>query len=422
MDINTSLQPIIASMVNDLKASMQKELKDQVSAEVVKTLATTELTSIITGLITDQIRARVDKFDFPKTSEIELQKILQQITNHVNKSLIDQATAQITNYIGQKVAQIDLREAVQSVIRTSLGDTLTAGSFPEASIPHTSIDFKGFKTSGNNITGGIISNFGSIGIEDRATRVQMTLLDHAVAFEGPVWGPELKIKGNVTVDGTLIVNGDVATDTPVFLKLVNETSDAVRANLNTELFAGFSATLFDKIREEGIDLDKVTQNGKEVVSGNRLGYHIVDTNIQRLGVVNDLQTSGENLFVDTLYVTQRRVGINTIEPTWALTVWDEEVEIAVSKKSQDTAYINTPRNQTLVLGSNNRQNLVLNPDGSVDIDNLRVGNVPMSSATAIPNYNAITGTIVWNESPGPGGAVGWVCLGGTRWAKFGIIE
>ena len=422
MDINASLQPIIASMVNDLKASMQKELREQVSAEVVKTLATTELTSIITGLITDQIRARVDKFDFPKTSEIELQKILQQVTNHVNKSLTDQTTAQITNYIGQKLAQIDLREAIQSVIRTSLGDTLTAGSFPEASIPHTSIDFKGFKTSGNNIIGGIISNFGSTGIEDRASRVQMTLLDHAVAFEGPVWGPELKIKGNVTVDGTLIVNGDVATDTPVFLKLVDQTSDAVRANLNTELFAGFSATLFDKIRDEGIDLDKVTQKGKEVVSGNRLGYHIVDTNIQRLGVVNDLQTSGENLFVNTLYVTQRRVGINTIEPTWALTVWDEEVEIAVSKKSQDTAWINTPRNQTLILGSNNRQNLVLNPDGSVDIDNLRVGNVPMSSATAIPNYNAITGTLVWNESPGPGGAVGWVCLGGTRWAKFGIIE
>jgi hypothetical protein len=138
--------------------------------------------------------------------------------------------------------------------------------------------------------------------------------------------------------------------------------------------------------------------------------------------VNDLQTSGENLLVDTLYITSKRVGINTIEPSWALSIWDEEVELAFSKRSQDTAYINTPRNQTLVLGSNNRQNLVLNPDGSVDIDNLRVGNVPMSSATAIPNYNSITGTIVWNESPGPGGAVGWVCLGGTRWAKFGIIE
>lgn len=422
MDINASLQPIIASMVNDLKATMQKELKEQVSAEVIKTLATTELTSIITGLITNQIQARVDKFDFNKASELELQKIVQTLTNQINRTLTDSANAQVSNYIKQKLVQVDLQASIQTVIRNALGDTLTAGSFPESSIPHTSIDFKGFKTTGDSITGGIIRNFGSTGIEDRATDVRMTLLDQAVAFEGPIWGPELKIKGNVTVDGTLIVNGAVATNTPVFLKLVDQTSDAVRANLNTELFAGFSDIVFDKIRTEGLDLDKVTQNGKEVVSGNRLGYHIVDTNIQRVGVLNDLQTSGENLFVDTLYVTSRRVGVNTMDPTWALTIWDEEVEIAFSKKSQDTAYINTPRNQTLVLGSNNRSNLLLNPDGSVEVENLRVGNVPMSSATAIPNYNAITGTIVWNESPGPGGAVGWVCLGGTRWAKFGIIE
>jgi hypothetical protein len=422
MDINASLQPIIASMVNDLKGSMQKELKEQVSAEVVKTLATTELTSIITGLITNQIQARVDKFDFSKASELELQKIVQSLTNQINRTLTDSANAQISNYVKQKLIQVDLQASIQSVIRSALGDKLTAGSFPEASIPHTSVDFKGFKITGDSVKGGIIGNFGSTGIEDRASRVALTLMDQASAFEGPIWAPSALIKGNVTIDGTLIVNGDVATDTPVFLKLVNQTSDAVRANLNTELFAGFSATLFDKIRDEGMDLDKITQNGKEVISGNRLGYHIVDTNIQRVGVLNDLQTSGENLFVDTLYVTSKRVGVNTMDPTWALTIWDEEVEIAISKKSQDTAYINAPRNQTLVLGSNNRQNLVLNPDGSVDVDNLRVGNVPMSSATAIPNYNAITGTIVWNESPGPGGAVGWVCLGGTRWAKFGIIE
>jgi len=411
-----------ATMVNDLKASIHKEVKEQISSEVFSAFSTIELTGLITGLITDQIQARLNKFDFNRVSEIELQKIVQGLTNQINTTLVDSANAHISNYVKQKLMHMDLQSSIQSVIQNLLGTSLVGKSFPEGSISHTSVDFTGFKTSGDNIVGGIISNFGSIGIEDRASRVQMTIMDQAIAFEGPVWGPELKIKGNATIDGSLIVNGDVDVGTPVFDKLIAKTSDAVKADLNTELFSGFSHTLFDKIQNEGLDLDKVTQNGKEVVSGNRLGYHIVDTNIQRLGVVNDLQTSGENLLVDTLYVTQRRVGINTIEPSWALTVWDEEVEIAVSKKSQDTAYINTPRNQTLVLGSNNRQNLVLNPDGSVDIDNLRVGNVPMSSATAIPNYNSITGTIVWNESPSPGGPVGWVCLGATRWAKFGMIE
>ena len=81
-----------------------------------------------------------------------------------------------------------------------------------------------------------------------------------------------------------------------------------------------------------------------------------------------------------------------------------------------------PIYQRLVLGANNKDNLILDTDGSVEIENLRVGNTPMSSATAIPDYNAITGTIVWNENPGIGGAVGWICLGDARWAKFGKIE
>ena len=46
----------------------------------------------------------------------------------------------------------------------------------------------------------------------------------------------------------------------------------------------------------------------------------------------------------------------------------------------------------------------------------------MSSAATIPNYEDITGTIVWNESPMQGAPIGWVCLGGTRWAKFGEIN
>jgi hypothetical protein len=412
----------IATMVDDLKASIHKQVREQISSEVFTAFTTIELTGLITGLITDQIQARLNKFDFNRVSEIELQKIVQALTSQINNSLVDSANAHISNYIKQKLMHMDLQSSIQSVIQNLLGNSLLGKSFPEASISHTSIDFTGFKTSGDNVVGGIISNFGSQGIEDRASQVQMTIMDQAVAFESPVWGPELKIKGNATIDGSLTVKGDVDVDTPVFDKLVAKTSDAVRANLNTELFSGFGHTLFDKIRNEGLDLDKITQNSKEVVSGNRLGYHIVDTNIQRVGVLNDLQTSGENLFVDTLYVTSKRVGINTIEPSWALSIWDEEVELAFSKRSKDTAYIHAPRNQRMVLGANNRQNLVLNPDGSVDIDNLRVGNVPMSSATAIPNYNAITGTIVWNESPGHGGAVGWVCLGGTRWAKFGIIE
>jgi hypothetical protein len=176
------------------------------------------------------------------------------------------------------------------------------------------------------------------------------------------------------------------------------------------------------IGQKGIDLKRITQDGREIINGNQLGYHITDSNLQRVGMLRDLQTQGEALLSDTLYVTGKRVGINTIEPSAVFVVWDEEVELVITKHSQDTGYVGMPRFQRLVLGANNKDNLILDTDGSVEIENLRVGNTPMSSATAIPDYNAITGTIVWNENPAQGGPVGWICLGGARWAKFGIIE
>ena len=270
------------------------------------------------------------------------------------------------------------------------------------------------------VKGGIIENFGSTGIDDRATQVQMTLMDQAVAFEKAVWTPSAIIKGKLTVEGDLVVLGDIDSNSPAANTLANMAVEKIKAD--TELLELHSDAMLASIGQKGIDLKRITQDGREIVNGNQLGYHITDSNLQRVGMLRDLQTQGEALLSDTLYVTGKRVGINTIEPSAVFVVWDEEVELVITKHSSDTGYIGMPRFQRLVLGANNKDNLILDTDGSVEIENLRVGNTPMSSATAIPDYNAITGTIVWNENPAQGGPVGWICLGATRWAKFGIIE
>jgi hypothetical protein len=84
--------------------------------------------------------------------------------------------------------------------------------------------------------------------------------------------------------------------------------------------------------------------------------------------------------------------------------------------------IGTVRNQDLIITSNNKKNLVCKGDGSVQVENLIVGTVPMTSASAIPTANMPLGTIVWNDKPEIGKSIGWVSLGGARWAKFGTIE
>ena len=420
MDINQQLQPVVTSLLDSLKGSIEAELRNKISDEVVKTIANTEVNIIVERIITQRLNERVAEFNIETKTRQQLEQTLTQITNQLSTGLAKSANEQITAEVARRVAVMDIGPIIQGIVENKINNLVQTGAFGKESIDHSSINFKGFKFSGDVVKGGIIENFGSTGIDDRSTQVQMTLMDQAVAFEKAVWTPSAIIKGKLTVEGDLVVLGDIDSNSPAANTLANMAVEKIKAD--TELLELHSDAMLASIGQNGIDLKRITQDGREIINGNQLGYHITDSNLQRVGMLRDLQTQGEALLSDTLYVTGKRVGINTIEPSAVFVVWDEEVELVITKHSSDTGYIGMPRFQRLVLGANNKDNLILDTDGSVEIENLRVGNTPMSSATAIPDYNAITGTIVWNENPAQGGPVGWICLGATRWAKFGIIE
>jgi hypothetical protein len=450
MDINQQLQPIVATLLDDLKEKIEAEIRISVTQEMISRISTEELSAqidavinenrntitqeivnkvtsaelftIVDQVIKEQISEKLLKYNIETTTQTQLDNLVKKLTVQIESGLVSAANKQITEDISRKLAQFDISTAMDNLVEKKLGTLASTGRFPQNSIHHTSVNFKDFKISGTQVKGGIVENFSSTGIEDRATKVTLTLLDRASVFENTVFAPKLEVKGNLTVDGTVTLKGDIATDTSAFDTIVEHSKNRVKQEINEELFQGFSATIHKNLVEQGVDLDRITQGGREVIKGPQLGYHIVDSNLQRLGVVNDLQTAGENLLSDTLYVTTRRVGVNTIDPSAVLAVWDEEVELIVAKRKQDTGYIGTTRHQRVILGSNNKENITLNTDGTVEIDQLSIGNVPMSSASVTPNYEGITGQIVWNESPSLGGCVGWICLGKTRWAKFGSIE
>lgn len=422
MDINEHLQPIVAALLESLKTELEEKLQHQISQEVVEKIAAAELDSIVADQIAAHINRRLDGFNFIDVSNQQLTKIVSRVTDSVTKTLNDNASQHIDTFVKQKLSQIEIKPLIDKIVESKVSSLIQVQSFPERSISHTSVNFSGLKLTGDQVTGGIIEKFGSTGIEDLATNVQMTVMDHATAFEGALWAPEATIKGKLVVEGELIINGDISTDSPAFKKLVTSAETNVRDNLNTEFFQGFSDTVFSRIQSEGLDLDKITQGGKDIVKGSQLGYHIVDTNIQRLGVVRDFQTSGENLLSETLYVTNGRVGVNTRDPSAALAVWDEEVEIVASKRGQDRGYIGLPRRQELVIGVNSKDNIVCDVDGGVAVNTITIGGTSMGSVKKVPNIEGTRGQIVWNEFPDIGMPIGWVCLGGHRWAKFGIIE
>lgn len=422
MDINEQLQPIIASLLENVRENIEQEIRAQITNEVINRIANTELTSVITDITVKQLSEKLYKYNIEAITQESLSKIVAEIISQTERSLTQYANKQITAEISQQIAQINIQHLIDVIVGRKLEHAINVGSFPPGSIAASSINFSNWTASGNQIKGGIIQNFSSTGIEDLASFVQLTLMDHACAFEGPVFAPEAHIKGSLTVDGDILLQGKLSADGTALQSILEFTTENVKQNLNEEMFQSYSDVIYKNIQSQGLDLNRINQNGREVVNGSQLGYHITDTNIQKLGLVKDLQTQGENLLSDTLYVSSNRVGVNTVDPSAAFVVWDEEVEMIVVKHKQEMGYIGTARNQKLVLGSNKKENITLHPDGTVHLTNLSIGNISQTSSNAIPNYEGKHGQIVWNELPSLGGPIGWVCLGGARWAKFGKIE
>ena len=115
-----------------------------------------------------------------------------------------------------------------------------------------------------------------------------------------------------------------------------------------------------------------------------------------------------------------RLGINTEEPTSALDVWDDEVQITVRKNKAKTGWIGTNRDHSLDIGVNSDAKIQITQDKTV-IKNPQIGNRTYTEGPSAPGVEGAVGDIHWNSVPEVGKPVGWICLGDRRWAKFGDI-
>jgi hypothetical protein len=412
--------------LDSLVGALSKQILDQVSARVDADLQAT----IASKLRDIDIAARVDVLAQgeakiaaaqyqPNLAAIDKQ--LTTATQAIINNITGTANKLVNEAIQNHVKNIDFNSAIVTTLTNILENKLTHFEFPESSIDSSAIKFTN-PISGDNIEGGIIKGFASVGIDDKSSRIQVTILDSHTVVENHLLSNEITIKNTAKFDGDIQLNGTIEQTSPGFITIVNNAKDQVKADLNEEFFAEFGRLVFERIQRDGIDLNRVTLNGQEIVKDKRLGSAIVASNLQELGVLKELQVSGETLLHNTLYTTSRRVGINTLEPNAALSLWDDEIDINIGKKQQGVAFVGSNRDQLIVLGTNGKTNLILNTDGSVTIPKIQLGNMSISSADTPPNYDAPKATVVFNANPSLGGPLGWVSLGGARWANFGIIE
>ena len=419
MDLNEHLAKIVEGLVADITANVLVRVDSAISTAINNRLASYDYGTHIQEAATATFEKKVAEYT------VDNKKLENRIVDKI-KSTIDETQIQtkelIQNHVTQSLSTINLAKAVNESVSTIISDRITEYTFPPNSIDPGAIKLSNLVISGDNVKGGLVENFSSTGIDDRATGVCLTLFDETTVIENKLLTKDCTIEGYLEINGNLVINGTISEESNFFRSMVSKASSNTLNSLDGSFFSSYSKTVFDKIKTEGLDLNKITLNGQEVLTSSSLGISIVDSNLKSVGELNELTVRGEGLIAQTLYVTPKRVGINTIEPSAAFTVWDEEVEIVGKKKSKDTGMLGTSRQQKLVLSSNNKENVILNEDGSTQIDNLRIGTMQFTTSNTPPNFQSQRCHVVWNTNPNPGGPLGWICLGGANWANFGIID
>lgn len=416
MDIK--LDGFVESLTQQILQQVQSKVDDALRTAIKEQLYNIDIQARVDAAADAAAKLAVEKYQ-PDTANIE-----QQI-NSAAKVIIDSIQANAKNNvestIRDRIANVDFDRLATQSINGHLDSKLKDYAFPANSIPASAIKFD-TAISGDAIEGGIVKNFGSTGIDDKATDCRLTILDDHTVFENNLLAAGLTVKGPTVLEGDVTIKGTIPESSPGFISIVNAAKSRLQAEIGTDMFVQYRDLVFEKIRADGIDLNKITLNGADVIVGNALTANITESNLQKVGVLKELQVKGESLFNNSVYIADKRMGINTIEPGATLSIWDEEVEIQISKKRKDTAFIGSPRYQTVILSSNNKENLTLNTDGSVSVQTLNIGRMQFGTAASAPSHEAPKGTVLFNENPSLGGPLGWVSLGDARWANFGIID
>lgn len=259
--------------------------------------------------------------------------------------------------------------------------------------------------SGDAIHGGRITDFNSTGISDKADNLQLTVENDAVHIK-----KDLIVKGTVSVENLKYVEAQVP-------KL--NVTDAIMIDHN------------------------------EVIWKNTLGKSVKTSSLTQLGILKNLQVE------NTLFVSQKRVGVNTEAPSaeFSVNVDGYEVITTMHEKNayvgthspvpfaigtDNTARITCKSNGDIVLGDEKNKSVNVNVAGRLGVGaknpqeslhvvgNIKFADRTFASGTGIPTEGRWdTGSVIWNDQPEINLPVGWVCIkGGTpgSWRPFGQIN
>lgn len=333
--------------------------------------------------------------------------------------------------------------------------------------------------SGNKIHGGMITNFSSRGISDQATRMIVLVNDDGItvdAIDVDTISGGATVTGDMTVDGlltakTLHVNeitADLRAERAESLEFVGEQTSGKgliwRSNEYSKQLMYYENP--DRIFvSEHLDLARTKYfsiGTVPVITENSLGTGIINSNLNSLGVLNELTVNGNVQFDDFLFweASANRLGLGTESPNGTISVLNDALdsEFIIDGEStqgirignwtnsdlhmitDDTIRLTIKANGNIVVGTQGANNAsvnihgrlglgVTNLDADVSLSTsgpIKIEGKKMQSGSSAPSNGSYNlGDIVWNNNPQPTGYVGWICIReGTPgiWKPFGTIS
>jgi hypothetical protein len=260
----------------------------------------------------------------------------------------------------------------------------------------------------------MITQFASTGIQDLATKCQLTILDDTTGVENRLTAQDIETMGTVSTQD-LVVKGSINVNNRSWQTLAEDVSQKTLDKINEQWRNSLVDQVKTTITQDGIDFKNVTVDGSPLIDGSKLNYKITQSRLTSLGVLEALSVSGEATLNQTATVKRGRLGVNTENPEMALSIWDEEVSVVIGKHKAKQAYIGTNRDQGMAIGVNREPQIEISADGMTSIKRLQVGAYKIAHAAQVPGWSGTRGDLILNNNPGQDRVFAWQCLGGLRW-------
>lgn len=421
---------------DSIERLIEQEIKSTVDSRVHELLGNgawlNDLETQIVRFVQDRVTAKFSNVsavpDLIEAMKSSMRMLLQQeklpgVEQYIDHDVIDRAVDHsIQSLVTQSIQNLTIDQIWIDKIEKLINVNMTQKLMERLSV----IDVTGViaQTVNHNMhtwKQQLKQNFETVGILDQSFRRELTVMDGAVVVESDLFSRSLSVEQDAMIKGACVVNdlvvkGSINTDNHSWQELARSIAADTMSEIDDVWSKKITNQVLEIAREQGIEFAEVKVNGKHVLMDNALGNGITESNLETLGRLRNLTVTGTvNLHNDTLSVLSRRIGINTRDPEMALTVWDEEVCVLAGKISQDFAYLGTGRRQALALGVNRKNHVVIDVDGLVTVQQLRIDRWKIGHAAQVPGYSGTRGDFLLNHDPKPESPFAWICLGGFKW-------